>query len=65
MELGLAGRLALVTGSTSGIGKSIALKLAQAGAHVVINGRSEETVHATVQDLQVRLAMALQVVVVL
>ena len=39
MDLGLQGKLAVVTGSTSGIGKAIAIKLAEAGAHVVINGR--------------------------
>jgi len=35
----LAGRKALVTGSTRGIGKAIALKLASAGAYVIVHGR--------------------------
>jgi 3-hydroxybutyrate dehydrogenase len=38
----LAGRRALVTGSTSGIGLGIAQALAEAGAAVVMNGRSAE-----------------------
>ena len=38
----LTNRIALVTGSTSGLGKEIARGMATAGAHVIINGRSEE-----------------------
>ena len=41
--LGLKDKVAIVTGSTGGIGRGIALKLAAEGARVVINGRSAET----------------------
>lgn len=44
MDLGLTGRLALVTGSTAGIGYAIAEALVREGARVVVNGRSPESV---------------------
>ncbi|MFT3698570.1 MAG: SDR family NAD(P)-dependent oxidoreductase [Kofleriaceae bacterium] len=39
MDLQLKAKRALVTGSTAGIGKAIALELAREGAHVVVHGR--------------------------
>lgn len=47
----LANQVALITGSTQGIGKALAEGLAKAGARVVINGRSEQRVAATVSEL--------------
>ncbi len=37
----LCGKLAFVTGSSRGIGKAVAIKLAQAGADVIVHGRSD------------------------
>jgi NAD(P)-dependent dehydrogenase (short-subunit alcohol dehydrogenase family) len=44
MDLQLSGKLALVTGSTGGIGLAIGTTLAGEGATVIINGRSEQRV---------------------
>lgn len=48
----LDGRLALVTGSSQGIGLAIAKGLASAGAHVVINGRDASRIAAAAQLLR-------------
>ncbi|MES2561336.1 MAG: SDR family oxidoreductase [Pseudomonadota bacterium] len=42
MELGLKGKVAVVTGGTQGIGRATALRLAQEGANVAICARSQE-----------------------
>jgi NAD(P)-dependent dehydrogenase (short-subunit alcohol dehydrogenase family) len=44
MDLQLDGKLALVTGSTAGIGYAIAEALAREGARVIVNGRTEQAV---------------------
>ncbi|MCG0889546.1 short-chain dehydrogenase/oxidoreductase [Lactiplantibacillus plantarum] len=51
MEMGLAGKRVLVTGSTKGIGRAIAVAFAKEGADVVINGRRTDTVAAVVDEL--------------
>ncbi|MSU69861.1 MAG: SDR family oxidoreductase [Opitutaceae bacterium] len=48
----LAGRRALVTGSSQGIGLSLARGLAEAGATVILNGRNEAKLAATVESLR-------------
>jgi NAD(P)-dependent dehydrogenase (short-subunit alcohol dehydrogenase family) len=54
MNLGLQGKLAVVSGSTAGIGFAIASTLAQEGARVVINGRTEPRVTAAVEKIRQR-----------
>lgn len=52
MDMGLQNKTALVTGSTRGIGKSIATELAREGVHVLVNGRNPEEVERTVLELK-------------
>jgi NAD(P)-dependent dehydrogenase (short-subunit alcohol dehydrogenase family) len=52
MDLKLKGQVALVTGSTAGIGYAIAHALAAEGAQVCINGRSQASVDAALKKLQ-------------
>jgi 3-oxoacyl-[acyl-carrier protein] reductase len=51
MDLGIAGRIALVTGASRGIGAGIAQELAREGARVAIASRSRERVEATAAQL--------------
>jgi NAD(P)-dependent dehydrogenase (short-subunit alcohol dehydrogenase family) len=50
MDLQLAGKQALVSGSTAGIGHAIAKALLKEGATVIINGRTQAAVDAVVQE---------------
>jgi NAD(P)-dependent dehydrogenase (short-subunit alcohol dehydrogenase family) len=51
MKIDLSGKTALVTGSTEGIGFAIAHGLAEAGAIVVVNGRTQAKVDTAVQRI--------------
>ena len=48
----LTGRVALVTGTTSGLGRRFALVLAKAGADVVITGRRVERLAALEKEIE-------------
>lgn len=52
MAATMAGSTALVTGATSGIGREIALQLAERGVEVVVHGRSAERGVKTVRDIE-------------
>ncbi len=52
MNIDLSGRTAVVSGSTAGIGLAIATGLAEAGATVVVNGRTDTRVQQAVDAVQ-------------
>jgi len=52
MELNLEDKLVLVTGSTFGIGKAIAIAFVKAKSRVIVNGRKKDAVDATVLELE-------------
>lgn len=52
MDLQLSGKVALVTGSTAGIGLAIASALAGEGTTVIINGRSEQRVTEAIAKIR-------------
>jgi len=55
MQIDMTGKTALVTGSTMGIGFAIAAGLAEAGAEVILNGRSAQRVEEALSKLRAKL----------
>lgn len=58
MDLGLQSKLALITGSTAGIGLATAEALAREGARIIVNGRTAARVSAAVAQLRSAVAGA-------
>lgn len=52
MDMGLKNKTALITGSTKGIGKAIAIELAKEGVNVLINGRNNDEVEQTIAEIK-------------
>ena len=62
MDLGIQGKVALVTGGSRGLGRHAALSLAREGAAVAICGRTQATLDSTVAELEALGATAIGVV---
>ena len=54
MDLGLTDHVAIVTGASRGIGRGIALRLADEGCHLAICARGEEALNETAQEIEDR-----------
>ena len=52
MDLGIAGRTALVCASSKGLGRACAVSLAREGVNVVLNGRTRDTLEATADEIR-------------
>src|SRR3984885_2748915 len=52
MDLGLKGKIALVTGSSRGIGRGVALALAAEGCDVMLTGRDEKALQEVAADIK-------------
>lgn len=62
MDLGIAGKRALVCASSKGLGRGCAMALAEAGVHLVMNARGADALEATAAEI--RAAYGVQVVTV-
>ncbi len=54
MDLGIAGKRALVCASSKGLGKGCAMALAEAGVHLVMNARGGEVLEASAEEIRTR-----------
>lgn len=52
MDLGIAGKRAIVCAASKGLGRGCAMALAENGVHLVINARTRETLEATADDIR-------------
>ncbi|NIZ09227.1 SDR family oxidoreductase [Pseudooceanicola sp. HF7] len=54
MDLGIKGKRALVTASSKGLGRGVAMALAEAGVELILNARGAEALEATAQEIRGR-----------
>lgn len=63
MDLGIAGRHAIVCASSRGLGRACARSLAREGVNVTLNGRNAETLEATAEEIRSESGVTVQTVV--
>ena len=54
MDLGIKDRVAFIAASSQGLGKAVAVELAQEGVHVIINGRHKESLAQTKSEIEAK-----------
>ena len=54
MDLGIAGRWAIICASSKGLGRACAMALAEAGCRVVVNGRDAARLETTAQEIRAK-----------
>src|SRR5258706_4696444 len=52
IDLGLTGKVAIVTGGSEGLGRATAMRLAEEGAHVVICARRKDVLERAAEDVR-------------
>src|SRR4051812_48141002 len=62
MDLGIAGKQAIVCASSRGLGRGCALALAEGGCDVVVNGRDHAALEATAAEITERFGVGVKVV---
>jgi 3-oxoacyl-[acyl-carrier protein] reductase len=50
--MGVKGHVVIITGSSNGIGREIALEFARNGAKVIVNGRNREAINKTISEIK-------------
>ena len=63
MDLGIAGRKAIICASSRGLGRGCAMALAEAGCEIIVNGRNAETLEPTAEAIRDKFKVHVEAVV--
>jgi len=62
MDLGIAGKNAIVCASSRGLGRGCAMALAEAGCNLVVNGRDPQKLQETAEEIRDRFGVSVTAV---